>query len=300
MNSGHWIAPTSADFGKLSVGASVSRSFTLTRGDTLRTIVSLGGANPTEFFIRGPENSMHRGEADTLYGCWDERAGRSLPTCDVNVDFRPTALGIKAATLVVTDAHGQKATAALRGEAIVPVCKPVLVPCNWAIGYTGFIHIHQVDSVSNSDRKAKYETLVDINIDRGNVTCLGTRREFEQSLVDDKPVDELTFDGKINGTGMAAIEFQPDASNKMTYVLTYACATPAGNRVSKSLRFGTSETDKVLPEPADWSNSRMIGEPQPAIAAGMAPLIGKHTSTSWDPANKEGGYIKADWELKTP
>ena len=301
------LTPTGADFGKLSVAAVVTRKFTLNRSDTLRTVLSLEGPNAAEFVVAvgsvspGVRSGPGPGEADTVYGCWNSSVQSArVTTCGVSVDLRPASVGVKTATLVATDAHGQKVTAALRGEATAPACQPVLVPCNWTISYIGSIHIHEVDSTINSDRTARYETNVDIDIDRGKVTCQGTRREFEQTLVDGKPVDELNFNGKIYGIGMAAIEFEPDANGKMTYTLTYACATPAGMRESKSLRFGTSETDNVLQEPAQWNDSRMIGEPQPATAQGMTPIIGKNVSTTWDPANKEGGYIKADWQLKMP
>jgi len=303
------LTPTSADFGELSVGAVVTREFKLTRSDTLRTVLSLEGPNASEFVV-GSESSITRGaagggspgpgESDTLLACSNTAYGAPYTTCDVRVDLRPATLGIKTATLVVTDAHGQRVTAALHGKAIVPECKPVLVPCNWAIGYMGTITIHEVDSTVNSDRNARYETTLDVMIDQGKVTCKGQRNEFEQNLVDDKAVDEMTFVGAITGPGMAAIEFQPE-NGKMSYLLTYACATPYGQRISKSLRFGTAEVDKVEVEPADWKESRQVGDPQPALdGPGMTPLVGKSLTTSWDPANKEGSYIRANWTLRRP
>ena len=291
------ITPTSADYGKLSVGAVVARSFKITRSDTLRTIVSLEGPDPTEFFIRGPEHEMHRGEADTLYGCWNEALQRSLTACDVSVDFRPTSEGIKTATLVVTDFHGQKASATLRGEAGVPDCKPELVPCNWAISYVGGIDLHEVDSVINSDRVARHTTDLSITITQGVVKCDGHYVEFEQNLQDGKPTDEMNFKAVIRGPGLASIEFEPDQNGKMTYTLHYACATPTGTRESKSLRFNSSETETVAAEPADWRNSMIVGESEPATEQGMKLLQGKYQFSEFDPANQEGRRIKACWTL---
>jgi len=106
--------------------------------------------------------------------------------------------------------------------------------------------------------------------------------------------------GRITGSGLAAIEFQPDRNGNMSYILSYACATPAGVRVSKSLRFGTSEGENVQADPADWRDTRMVGVPVFVNGQGIPLLEGTHVSTSWEPANKEGGYIKADWTLRTP
>ena len=220
--------------------------------------------------------------------------------CKVDTEFRPTSLGVKFATLVVTDHHGHRSTAALQGEGVTAQCRAVHVPCNWDISYSGTIKISQVDSVINEDRRVRYETVVDVSIILGKVQCSGQRNEIEQTVYKQVPENEMKAVLSITGPGMAAIEFQPGEDGKMTYVLTYACPTPEGKRESRSLRGGSVEVEKVESTPADWRGSQQVGVPQPATEQGMAKLEGTWSDGTWDPDNKAGTFIKATWNLRKP
>ena len=292
------MTPGSADYGKASVAAVVTRSFRLTRSDTLRTVFTLEGTNPADFRVVGAAGGE---TGDTLYDCPNDPQGRGVTSCDVEVDFRPTAVGVKTATLVATDAHGQKATAALRGEGVVPACKFELVACNWTSSYMGTITIHSVDSTINSDTNARSETTLDVMIDQGKVTCKGTWKKYEQVIIDNKATDEESFVGSITGPGLAAIEFLPDSKGKMSYRLTYACASAEGRRENKSLQFNTSQVEDVKAEKPDWRDAILVGELQPAPdGPGMSPIVGRSLVTTWNPEIKQGTYVKASWMLRTP
>lgn len=282
------IQPSSHDFGPTLVPNGVALAqFTLTGtpGDSM--YLSITGPDAAVFSLAG-ESAVFCLDADY----------RPTASCPIDMDFRPTTVGPKTATLVVTNRRGQRATASLRGEGVSAVgCRPVLVPCNYANLYSGSIQIFSVDSVSAEDHVVRFETDINLAVVNGVVTCTGTRRESEKIGYRGKFNSEMAGSGPIAGSGMLAVEFQRE-EGKPVYVLTYACPEPRMTRTSTDLNYGTSTSETFPGAPADWRNSERLADPQPSTGAGMTPLTGGFTSTRRDPANSAGGTTKSMWELR--
>jgi hypothetical protein len=102
------IAPTTASYGTVVVGASAPLTFTVTNsGDLASGIpqVALSGTDAAQFAI-------------TANGC--SAAIPAAKSCTVTVQFAPTTPGAKAATLAVATNPGGTASASLTGAAVTP------------------------------------------------------------------------------------------------------------------------------------------------------------------------------------
>jgi len=281
------ITPASHDFGQVVVTGVMGQAFTLTStaGDSMS--VSLTGPHAVDFVISGGPQTL---------SCTDE-GGVPVTSCDIDITFRPSALGVRTATLVVTNRRGQRATAALRGEGVKAGCQPMLVMCNYVNLYSGSIQIRSVDTVTTTDHTVRNEEEINISVVNGVVTCSGLRQEREVHGYKGKMDREMKGTGPITGSGMLAIEFQLD-EGRPVYVLTYACPAPRMTRISTDLNSGNAETETFPGSSADWRDSQRLADPQPSTGIGMTPLKGNHTDTRYEPENSTGGITKSMWELK--
>jgi hypothetical protein len=283
------VTPAQHDFGKAGINGVVDELFHITSvpGDTFQ--ISLTGRDPVDFRLTNT----------SPFTCTTQ-SGSTRPACDILIGFRPKSLGIKTASFVVINKAGQRATATLTGEGVKADCVQVHVHCNYVHIYTGTIQIQIVDTVMQQDHVVRYATDINMNVaPDGVVTCSGSRSENEKLGYKGVFHTELKANGPIAGTGMLAVEYQQDQAGKWTYVLTYACPTPRFTRTSTDLRSGNSETENVPSNPADWRESERLADPQSINTGPPLPLLkGQHTNTRWDRDNQEGGYTKANWDLK--
>jgi hypothetical protein len=126
-------------------------------------------------------------------------AGPQALECTTTVEFRPQSIGPKSATLVVTDNHGNRATAALKGMGVAALCKVTIVPCNYAHHYSGV-----VSWAGGNDQ-------VNVDVVRGMASC-------NSSITDGG--------GPTTGPGLIAVELDQSKEGRVSstwYRITVAC-----------------------------------------------------------------------------
>jgi hypothetical protein len=103
------VTPASHDFGQTLVGS--SRAMQFTASSTVGDSMVVG--------IIGPQAAAFTADKSFLK-CAD---AQGIPTlnCPLVVTFSPASVGIKTATLVVTNGTGQRANVPLQGEGVAPV-----------------------------------------------------------------------------------------------------------------------------------------------------------------------------------
>ena len=152
--------------------------------------------------------------------------------------------------------------------------------------------------MATSNLVVRDENDINISVVNGVVTCSGTRQEREVHGYKGRLESEMKGTGPIAGSGMLAIEFEVDDTNRPVYVLTYACPRPRMTRTSTDLASGNAETETFPGGPAEWRDSERLADPQPSTGAGMTPLKGQHTNTRYEPENSAGGITTSKWDLK--
>ena len=66
-------------------------------------------------------------------------AGAQGVVCTTGVEFRPRSMGPKKAILVVSDGRGSSNSAPVEGTAVAALCTHTVVPCNYALHYSGVV-----------------------------------------------------------------------------------------------------------------------------------------------------------------
>lgn len=289
------LRPSRHDFGPTVLRGVSLRQFTVAWDRPREAVhVTIAGPHAADFDIDG----TNRAQSHSL-SCVDQNFEPTSP-CPLDLNFRPSALGPRTATLTVIDDHGHRATAALSGEGIrAAECQPILVHCNYVKAYSGTISIRSVDSMITEDHTVRSEDVLDITVALGDVQCKGHRTEFERHGYKGEMDTEIKGRGEILGPGMLAIEFD-FREGQLTYILTYACPVPELVRTNIALKAGTSTELRIPGEPADWGASGLVADPQPSVEQGMSPLVGRFRHDRWDPENQSGGYTVASWNLRRP
>ncbi len=148
------ITPSSHDFGKVDIdvlarGPAPSQAFTIALPPGAPpgsfVMVTLTGPNAVDFILTrhvvvvsplNPANTVgpQRATSIPIQACSNSTQGS---VCSMDVDFVPWSLGLKTASLVVTDSRGNTGSAVLKGEGVGGVCEARLVWCNYAHLYSG-------------------------------------------------------------------------------------------------------------------------------------------------------------------
>jgi hypothetical protein len=196
------------------------------------------------------------------------------------VDFRPTTTGRKAATLLVTDNHGQRVTAALTGEGVTGVgCRMQVVYCNYAHLYSGtFIWTSTLAAPGSQDGEH-----VQVDVANGVATCNGSASSSEQGN---------TRTGAITGSGLIAIEFERDDAYRPVYRITVACPTPAWPA-------GENGEPATPSRPAELGHNEQKSYDQPASGPPGMTLRGSYSNPApeTDALNGVTGTVSVSWEL---
>ena len=201
------LTPASHDFGQASINALVNKEF---------AVAGAAAGDSVYLTITGPDMA-HFEEMD--FWC---KVGPSGSPCRFSVTFRPLDVGRRAATLAARDGHGNRATAALRGEGMLAACKFSVVSCNYADLYSGWF------SWSGT------EISVTVNVIRGEAACTGSDGGNGRT-------------GTILGKGLIGVEFVPDPVYHLAYRIVVACPTPHWP--------ATADEPEIPSEPAELGSS---------------------------------------------
>lgn len=280
------ITPASHDYGDYAVNATAVNSPSF-------EVVLVPGAAPgttLTFTVQGPDagDFAPLGLSRTIQvdrpndGCVNT-SQRSV--CSKPVGFRPGSLGPKLATLVVTDNHGGRAIAQLKGKGVAPLCRHVVVPCNYSHFYSGAFSW----TITLNGPRSQYTQTVDVTVTNGAALCHGvtTEREMGRSRT-----------GAIAGPGLIAVEFLTDPVHDTVYLISAACPSPDWP--------GSIDEAPTPSRPAEMGHNEQNSEKQPTLACPSSPwtcavdLEGSITypSPDADPANGVTGNVKISWKLK--
>jgi len=189
------ISPASRDFGKVAVRGLREAEFQVTlspgaaRGITLTSQII--GPDAAEFDVRTGATLDPFNQFDPC------PVGAQGVVCTVKVAFTPRSLGPKTATLVVADGSSSN-SAMLKGVGIAAVCTHTVVPCNYALHYSGFVNW--------SDGGTGH---VNVDVVEGVASC-----------------NAANADPIISGPGLVAVEFGESAEPPSPwYRITVACPT---------------------------------------------------------------------------
>jgi hypothetical protein len=280
------ISPASHDFGDAARQGSVWALFQLTvspvtRGDTVR--VSITGPDTADFAVGGQPNSTQAIDPTTC------PVGSQGSVCDVGVEFHPQSgsiLGPKAATLVVTNRAGTRVTAALKGKVVAALCQHIVVPCNYAMFYSGTFDW----SSGLSGPGGSYSETVLVAVTNGVAFCSGTATDAGNGR---------SRTGAITGPGLIAVEFLDEfvdslRIHRLVYRITAACPSPHWP--------ATADEPATPSRPAELGHGEQGSYNQPATGLGMKNLVGSSSDTSpdADPANGVTGLVSVRWSLKRP
>jgi hypothetical protein len=268
------LTPATYDYGDTAVRGWRQHDFTValppgTPRGTLLTFTTTGPDAP-DFFqqVRPPMD---------VYG--ECSVGSQGIVCTEIIDFVPTSLGPKVATLVVTDNKGNRATAQLKGKGVAALCEMKVVFCNYAHLYDGTFRWKTSLSGGNS-----YNTeTVDVTIVKGVATCNGSATDAGNGQ---------STTGPITGPGLVAVEFDADSTMKPVYRITVACPSPDWPP--------TADNPKGTPSrPAELGHTEQKTYDQPSPGTGM-DLIGSssYPAPETDSASGVSGQVDVSWSLK--
>ena len=280
------IAPVYHNFGDVGVMGIGTQTFQVTlpaspRGITLRYRII--GTDSSDFMVQDPPTTD---PFDPNFPC---PAGPLGVVCSKKVDFRPHSVGTKKATLVVSDGLGNSNSASLEGLGVAPLCTHTVVPCNYALHFSGvFGWVYTV-----TGPEGRYTENVNVDVSEGVAACNGSATESGEGR---------SRTGVIVGTGLIGVEFLSDRLYTWVYQITAACPTPAwpesgndpatparpaelgqGDQSTYKLEFGMFRTGTTLDE----------------AIAGVTELKGV-TSTptnDTDPGNGVTGVVTVTWHL---
>lgn len=261
------IRPASHDFGKVPVLGHGYHAFHVTLPpdtiptDTMRA--SITGADKAHFNVAGLVLPT---------SCGGSPPGWRTGSCELQIEFLPLSVGVKTATLVLTDSRGGRATAALRGEGVAFVCEMRVVSCNYAYLYSGTF----TWGIDLRAPKTTVTTSVTVNVTKGVATCSGTETTID--------LESGTQTKSIGGDGLIAVEFVKDSADQLVYNVTAACPPPAAA--------GSSAV------PAELGHTDMQSYPVRATSVGMN-VVGASTypAPEEDPVNNVTGTVSVRWSL---
>lgn len=247
------VSPPSHDFGNVGVMGLKETDFRATHSpDTpVGTTLTYGieGPNAADFLVSGPPCPSGTGGG---------------PVCTVNVEFRPRSTGRRSAKLVVTDSRGNSQGVPVEGTGVLPICTHTVIPCNYAIHYSG------VFSWQGGGEQVTVDVL------QGVAACNGTAPEG----------------GRIQGPGLIGVEFGPLSSFQAFYRITVACPSPA---------FPGRDGYPATPsEPAELGHGEQSSDKQPLVMTlqqiqERLPSL-KH-SISYPAGDAAAGAFTVSWDL---
>lgn len=284
------ITPPSHDFGDINVnGMSPAKTFRITvSGPVLgnKLTVKVVGQDAREF----PHSHDTIDLADPRL-CTTTSQGA---TCTATVEFRPRGVGARFARLEVTDRFGTRGRADLKGKGVGgTVCLYRVVECNYAHLWSGMF---SWSSVSNAPGEQDTET-VDVTVVNGVATCNGGATSSSQGT---------TRTGRIQGTGLFAVEFMPALETPAVlgvtlwaYRITVACPSPHWP--------ATANEPETTSNPAEMGHGEVSSDKQSAHNSAMTldslisilpTLQGQNSFPNADPVNSVTGNLTVKWNLK--
>ncbi len=274
------VTPAQYDFGKTAVpgGTSLHR-FTVSSatGDWLD--FSVTGPNAADFIIAMVGGGGVDPAGKSGIQCSDADY-RPTSSCPVDMDFRPSSVGVKTATLIVANRRGERATVPLRGEGVVAGCEMKIVFCNYAHLYSGTFRWTSSLSAPGS----QFSEHVQVDVVKGVATCNGSATESEQGQ---------SRTGAITGPGLLAVEFERDDTNRrLVYRITAACPTPDWP--------ATPDAPATPSRRAEMGHNDQSTYEQPAKAIAQADLTGSSSYPAPETDNLNGvtGAVSISWSLK--
>jgi hypothetical protein len=284
------ISPTSHDFGSVARRGIASVHFTLTvspvtPGATLRLTIT--GPDAADFSVNGAPNEPDTVDLNNPARCAVSSQGAQ---CEVYVEFRPqsnSVLGPKAARLEAIDSRGNVATAPLKGKVVAALCEHKVVPCNYAMFYSGTV----AWTSGLSGPGGTESEHVQVDVVNGVASCNGSATSASLGR---------TRTGSITGTGLIAVEFEEtDTSTTgrpspkiLVYRVTVACPSPAWP--------ATVDEAATPSRPAELGHNEQGSYNQPATGGIGMNLEGSSSipSPDADPANGITGLVSVRWSLK--
>lgn len=247
------ISPMYHNFGDVAVMGLKTKAFQVTlppgsaRGITLE--FSIIGPDAADFHI-GPDaaGEMVRSTVDPFDPNSPCPAGAQGVVCTKQVEFRPRSLGPKKATLVVKDGRGSSNSAALEGMGVAPLCTHTVVPCNYALHFSGVFSWTSTLSSPGS----QYRQHVNVDVAQGVAACNGSATSSEQGR---------SLTGAIVGTGLIGVEFLNDPVYPWVYLITVACPSPDWP--------ATEDAAAIPSRPAELGQNEFTSEKQPVGRPGM-------------------------------
>ena len=237
------ISPVYHNFGEVAVQASKTQEFQITlppgtaRGTTLR--YSIMGPDAVDFILMAAST---QDPFDPNFPC---PPGAQGVICTMGVEFRPRSMGLKKATLVVTDGRGSSNSATVEGTAVAALCKPTVVWCNYAHHYSG------VFSWSDGNDG------VNVDVVQGVASC--------NVMGDPTPL--------ASGPGLIAVEFDRDEDSTTFFRITVACPTRYPPEPVRPVEFGKNDLS-TYKQPLAMTIER--------VNAGPPRLKGRDDEVSWN------------------
>jgi hypothetical protein len=292
------IQPASHDFG--DQGLNVAGNFQVfevtlpTGAGTTDTVdAQIQGADASQFIVdRGTVAARPGNYQSTCINQW--RTG----ACGYVVEFRPTSVGVKTATLIVADTRGNRGTAALKGNGVAG-CRPYLVHCNYADYYSGTItFVTNEHTDKGQDRKGTWWSKLIIAVEKGVARCEGTQKDSLATYNEDGKLTSTTVsNGVVSGPGLFAVEFER-SGGRLEYTLSFACPSAMVGSTLTDFSEGTTTTSLTMDEPADWRGVTLGADPQPATKVFMDLLDGRQTDPRPDLGDDVVGKTEVVWSLK--
>jgi len=287
------IAPSSHDFGTVTVGTGVGQGvfFTVTLppggGPADSVSVSIAGQNAGDFRLAPPA-------ANNECATPQWRTG----SCRLVVEFVARAVGARNASLVVADTRGNRGTATLKGTGAFG-CRMNVVTCNYSDHYSGNLQWTEVRTLNNSsgsnDSYAQLTIGVTVNVTGGVAFCDGTYTDTTAARDAGKLIGFSGSHGAIHGQGLFAVEFN---MNKGVYKVTVACPSAQYTYRHTDVISGQTYTKQTASTPPELDGREWETFEQPASALGVAlagSLRDAHPDT--DPSNGVSGTVSLTWTL---
>jgi len=321
------ITPTTHDFGDNVVGVMGNWGHfmvTLPAGQTHtdQLVGGISGPNAAEFRIdRTPGLIPGATPASMRTDCQNAPIGTNiggpLPvgTCEIVIEFVPTSIGDKTATLTIFDYKiGGQVSATLKGKGIYG-CRAVVVPCNYAAFYSGTISWRSTLNFSapsgNGIRTERRVEDITATITNGRAVCSGTVREDRTDT--DGEGSQGWLRASVGGTpllpvagatpspavsnGLFAVEFDEDLVFGKYYLVTIACPSEEGTDSSLNVKTGGKDGNPIESTPAALNGREMTSDRQPAALGIGMDLKGQISHASTDRDNGSG-MVVITWDLK--
>lgn len=262
------VKPSSYDFGNVAVNGLKSQVFVVTIAANTPPGTTL------TYKMSGPDVADFMGGfTATLDPVSDCPVTPAAITCPNTFEFRPRSLGVKHAVLTVTDSRGGTATVPLKGTGVQPLCRAVVVPCNFSHLYNGTF----TWSSTLLGPKTSYSEHVTVTVKDGVASCNGGATDTFQGH---------TTVGSMSGNGLIGVEFLRDDTYRLKYKITVACPTP--------------DFPSAPGRPAELGHYEQTSDEQEASGYGI-DLKGSmaYPSPDTDALNGVSGTVSISWDLKS-